>query len=263
MNIKKLTINDYLKKLQNKEYFSLGMYGDGEWQCIFNAAFGDRFSGNCEGTRYTEELSRKMLESLQFNSQNFFFSAPDTFQRLPEYKKYEVLIDKLTHVEFVEKNVWNTTMANAELYPFIKELLNHDVYFIGNERLKDLTFLNYKAFFTVSYPNCYVDMDKTISAIKEQNKSGVYIFACGIPATLYVQSLHEQISNSWFLDLGSIWDGFVGIGGQRPTRRELYKHSEEWKQWRDKNLQDIYWEKDELPKVNWHGMGSLDINPEL
>lgn len=248
----------YVDKIANNEHFSLGMYGDGEWQCIFNHAFGDRFKGNCEGTEYTSDLSEKMADSLNFKGENFLFSAPDTFKKVPDYKRYEILIDKLAHKEYVEKNVWHKEMCNGNLYPLIKELRNHNVAIIGNKNLKGLTFLNYDKFFEVSYPNCYGELEKITNEILEYGKSGVYIFACGIPATLFVQAVHGKIPNSWFIDMGSIWDGFVGIGGQRPTRREFYKHPDQWKEWVDKNLKEIEWPR-ELPQVNWYGMGSLDV----
>lgn len=240
----------------------MGMYGDGEWQCIFNEAFGDRFKENCEGTTYTQDLSKAMLKSLDFKGENFYFSASDTFVKDPNFKSYATLIDKLPYHEYVEKNVWHREMCEGNLYPLIKELRNHNVCIIGNKMLKELTFLNYDKFIEVDYPNCYKDLERVTKEIIDYGKSGVYIFACGIPATLFVQAVHGKVPKSWFIDTGSIWDGFVGIGGQRATRREFYKHPETWKEWVDKNLKEIEWHR-ELPKVKWYGMGSLDINPNL
>jgi len=246
MILKNNTLQYYIDKLKNNEHFSLGMLGDGEWQCIFNAACNDKFSGNCEGTLYDKKLSIEMLESLKFKSDNFYFSAPDTFQKVPEYYSYEKKIDKILkqsdlEIEFHEKNVWNTAMCDAELGPLIKQLRKMNVVIISNEALRKLDFLKYDKFIEISYPNCYLDgsLNKAYDEALRYGKPAVYILACGIPAILLAQKLHNQIKDSWFIDMGSIWDTFVGIGAQRMTREYLYSHPEEYKEWTDKNLKDI------------------------
>lgn len=261
MNIKNYTLEFYIDKIKNKEPFSLGMYGDGEWQCIFNT-FGDNLKENCENTLYTPELSRAMRESLDYKSDNFYFSVPDTFLKNKDYFCYAKKIDEFCHIEFVEKNMWNVAMYQAKLYPLIEEFRKHNVCIVSNKNLRNLTFLNYDKFIEIGYPNCFDELDRVEKEILEYGKEGIYLFACGIPASLFVQRVHNKIPNSWFLDLGSIWDGFVGIGGQRPTRREFYKHPETWVEWVNDNLKDIEWPR-VLPKVKWYGMGSLDINPNL
>jgi hypothetical protein len=257
MNIKNYELSWYIDKIKNNEHFSLGMYGDGEVQCILNS-FGDRFKENCEGTLYTKELSKAMAESLKFKAPNFYFSASEDLRSLGYDKK----LDQITDIEFVEKDMWHKAMCAGGLYPLIEEFRKHNVCIIGNENLKKLTFLNYDKFIDIGYPNCFEKLEQTKKEILDYGKEGIYVFACGIPATLFVQSVHDQIPNSWFLDLGSIWDGFCGIGGQRPTRRELYKHPETWLEWVDKNLKDIKWNR-VLPFVTWYGMGSADINPQI
>ena len=263
----------YLQKIRAGEHFSLGMYGDGEWQCIFNA-FGAKFTQNAEKTDYTPQLTQRMLDSLRFSPNPdkppFYFAAPDTFKTNAQYFTYEKQIDVILgrlnrRIEFVEKNVWHREMCEGNLYPVIKELRSHNLVIVSNKMLRGLDFLKYDKFVEVGYPNAFQDMQRAVKECLEYGKAGIYIFACGIPAALFVQALHGKIKDSWFLDLGSIWDGFVGIGGQRATRREFYLHPEDWLKWVNKNLAGgtVPWEIKELPKVSWHGMGSLDINPTL
>lgn len=245
MILKDNSLQFYIDKLKNNEHFSLGMLGDGEWQCIFNKVFNDRFSGNCEGTLYPEKLSSEMFESLKFKSSNFYFAAPDTFKKVKEYYSYEEKVDKLLtesnlEIEFHEKNVWNTAMCNAELYPLIQQLRKMNVVIISNKALRKLNFLRYDKFIEISYPNCYLDgsLDKAYEEALKYGKPGVYILACGIPAILLAQKLHNKIKDSWFIDMGSIWDTFVGIGAQRPTREFLYSHPKEYEDWKYKNLKE-------------------------
>jgi len=236
----------YISRLANNDYFSLGMYGDGEWQAIFNHAFGDRFTENCEGTKYVPDLCYLLYESLGFKRDNFFFAAPDTFKKVREYFEYDSAVDRVLNklaveIEFVEKNVWNEHMKAATLGPLIKQLRTMNVCIISNKALRQLDFLNYDHFIEIGYPNCWTDgtFDAAVESALAYAKPGVYIIAAGIPAALLAQRLHGKIPDSFFLDLGSIWDGFCGIGGQRPFRRELYAHPEVYKKWREDNLKDI------------------------
>lgn len=260
MKVNNYPIEWYVDKLNNNEPFSVAHYGDGEWQAIFNT-LGEGFVKNCEGTEYTSDLSRQMKDSLDFKSDNFYFATPD-FTKIEGYRHYATFIDKITNIEFVDKQIWNEAMWQMKLYPLIKALRDKNVCIISNKMLKGLTFLDYDNFIEIDYPNCFNQLEETTKKILEYGKEGVYIFACGIPASLFVQAVHGKIPNSWFIDFGSIWDGFVGIGGQRPTRREFYLHPETWVDFVDGNLKEIEWSR-EIPKVKWHGMGSLDINPNL
>lgn len=265
MNLNNYPIQFYIDKIEANEYFNLGHYGDGEWQCIFNKWKGS-FNQNCEGTKYTKELTEDMVKSLQFKQPNFYFATDDF--ALSGMQNYNHMIDDVQKIlkidiPFVNKHVWHKEMCDANLTGFIKALLKKNVVIVSNKMLRGLTFLKYDKFVEIGYPNCYADLERATQECLDYGKPGVYIFACGIPATLFVQKLHGRIPNSWFLDLGSIWDSFVGIGGQRPTRREWYLHPEEWKEWRDKILDGVEWETKELPKVEWYGMGSKEINPNL
>lgn len=243
MRLKEHPMEWYLDKMRKNEYFAMGMYGDGEWQCIFNASVGEKFDQNCEGTVYSKWLSEKMLDSLRYNEPNFYFSTPITFKKHKDFLVYEKMIDQTlkklgVDIEFVEKNVWNEEMKAGKLGPLIKELKKKSVCIISNENLRGLSFLNYRKFIEIGYPNCYLDgsLDKAYLEASISPVYDVYIIAAGIPATLLAQRLHGLFKKSFILDLGSIWDGFVGIGAQRSFRANLYKNPDQYWAWRKNNL---------------------------
>jgi hypothetical protein len=116
------------------------------------------------------------------------------------------------------------------------------VYIVSNRSLRALWFLKWRKFYEISYPNCFLDgsLQTAINQIQKERLPGVYLIAAGLPAALAVQALHKEMPESWFLDLGSIWDGFVGIGEQRGFRGlDLYANPDRWESWYAANLEGV------------------------
>ncbi len=224
----------YANKIRKNEYFSQGMYGDGEWLGIFEERIGKT---NAEDTIYTADLCRELRESLFFKSKNFYFSAPTVLKRadwtgIGERKIDAFLETRNLDIEFYEKDEWDKAMKTGELKIFIKAIREKNVVIISNKHLRKLPF--YDHFIEIDYPNCFDQIERVIKEILDYGKPAVYLFSAGLPATLFVQRLHNKVENSWFLDVGSIWDAFVGIGEQRGWRKELYADPVRYKLWRNK-----------------------------
>lgn len=222
----------YIEKLKNEEYFSQGMFGDGEWIAIFQERLGRT---NAEGTIYDPQLCEDLINSLKFKSDNFFFSTPSGIKSIMgEIHIDNFLRTKEVKVEFYEKDMWDLAMKSGELVNFMNQLRQMRVVLIGNSALRQMEkWLNYDAFFEISYPNCYLDgsLDEAVRNCLAYGQPAVYFFSAGLPAALAVQKLHGQIPNSWFLDVGSIWDTFCRIGAQRGFRAELYADPERYSEW--------------------------------
>lgn len=228
----------YLEKIRNKEYFSQGMYGDGEWIAMFHEKIGGM---NAENTVYSKELCDALEASMSFDDPNFYFSVSSCLRRADWTGIGEGKIDSWMKArglenEFYEKDVWDKDMREGRGLEFIKLLREHNVAIVSNRALRGLDFLKYDAFFEVSYPNCYNEIDTTVDAILAYGKPGIYIVAMGLPAALLVQKLHGRLKDSWILDLGSIWDAFVGIGAQRGWRREMYADQIAYQNWKNQYL---------------------------
>jgi hypothetical protein len=52
---------------------------------------------------------------------------------------------------------------------------------------------------------------------------GVYLFSAGMAANVFVADLHGIIPNSFFIDVGHIWDVFVG-NPPRSNTEHMTKH---------------------------------------
>ena len=234
MIVRNEPLSFYVDKLKNGEYFSQGMYGDGEWIGIFHERVGRE---NAEHTIYSKELCDELEKSLEFKADNFFFSSPkvlDTNEVFGPNKIDNFLKSKGLEIEFYEKDMWDKEMKSGGLVGFINQLRKMNVVVVGNKALSKLDFLMYDKFIEISYPNCYLDgtLERAVEECLSYGKPAVYLFSAGLPAALAVQQLHGRIPNSFFIDVGSIWDTFVGIGAQRGFRSELYADEEKYNAWK-------------------------------
>jgi len=218
----------YVDKLRNGEHFSQGMYGDAEWICIFHRNVGGR---NAENTIYTPKLCQELRDSLDYRSDNFYFSTPEVVR---DHLGFGPRIDRITQVEFVEKDrPWDVEARLGGLVPFIQQLQKMKTCIISNKNLRRLTFLNYYEFIEVSYPNCFPEIERVINQARQLGNGYVYLISAGLPAALIAQALHVSLNEAFAIDVGSIWDAFVRIGAQRGWRRELYADNEQYKAWRE------------------------------
>jgi hypothetical protein len=205
----------YTDKLKNLEYFSQGMYGDGEWYAIFHTHIGRH---NVEHTSFTKPLCDALEQSLHYSKDNYYFSVPSILSH-PSVNIAKD-IDKICLLEFVEKDCWDKWTREGTLVPFIKQLQDMKVCIISNKALRGLTFLQYDEFIEISHPNCFGEIDSVMERVKDVGND------C-------VQKIHSEYKNVFALDLGSIWDAFVGIGGERGWRGEMYADQTIYQQWKD------------------------------
>ena len=231
----------YVDKLNNNEYFSFGMYGDGEWIGIFKT----RVDGaNAEDTLYTPKVCDGLIESLRYRADNWYFSTPDVLKNAQWTGIGEKIIDRhlqkynVNDIEFIEKEIWDKDVKDCKLQPIIKALKKKNICIISNKALRKLTFLNYDHFIEIGYPNWFDDdYDRILKEVLDYGKEDtVYLVAAGLPATILCQDIHKNIKNCWAFDLGSIWDAFCGIGAQRGWRESLYSEPERYKQWMKDSL---------------------------
>ncbi len=229
MKIHEYPIAWYTAKLSLGEHFSMGMYGDAEWLCVFKNKIGGR---NAENTIYTGPLCDALAESLNYENPAFLFSTPEVL-RTPEFADFASRIDALTSIEFVEKDCWDLEVRTGGLVDFIKQLQSMKTCVISNTHLRRLAFLGYDEFIEVSYPNCFDEVGPVVEQAIEIGPGYVYLISAGLPAALIAQRIQIALGDVFALDLGSIWDAFVGIGAQRGWRKEIYEDEAKYAEWKE------------------------------
>lgn len=224
----------YVEKLKKKDYFSQGMFGDGEWIAMFGKQLGRH---NAEGTEYTADIQNILNETMLNAPPNFLLSVPAGLADQHASGIGQGRID--THMpgkEFYEKDMWDVHAREGTLGPFIKQLQGMKTCIISNKALRGLTFLNYDHFIEIGYPNCRSQIPRVLVQSQGPGDDCVYLISAGLPAAYIARLLHRRYPRSFALDLGSIWDAYVGIGAQRGWRGELYADPEAYADWLSKAI---------------------------
>ena len=245
MKIKELPIEYYIERLRKNEYFSFPGYSDAEWIAMLKTSIGNQTAA---GQLWTDEIGDQLLTSIKAHRKDpsFMPAYPKIINQWGLGKEIEKFMYShgLHNTTFYERDmVTDDLAAEAGLAPFIKQLRLMDVYLVGNITLRGLHFLNYKKHFvTETLYNFHVEtraIKTMVNDILEFGKPGVYLFSVGMSDAVMISELHGKMKDSFLIDVGSMWDAFVGMGGNRTWRQELYKDPKKWVEWVTKNLDGV------------------------
>lgn len=206
MIITRQPLSFYTDKILNKEQFSLARYGDGEWLCLFG-----KRGTNSNGCEYTDALRKGLEKSLHHEEPNFYYGM----QRILPYQARQV--DAYVKKDWVDSEIFTDELARGKLKPFIDALRTVPTVIIGNETLKAAP-IPYQDFIEVRNPNAYEDRERVYNTIL-WGKPAVYLFSCGMAAGVFVSQLHGKVPGATFIDIGHVWDIFVGV-----KSREYLRH---------------------------------------
>ena len=249
IEIQEFSIDHYIKKLQKGEYFSFSGWSDAEWL----AMIGSRIGGStAAGQIWTKEIGDQLKEALKEA-----IKQPDIYPAVPKVLlspdsgvgqgDMSEILRKMGfyNAVFYERDMVTDNLAAKEggLREFIKQLRQMDVYFVGNVCLKGLHFLKYKQFFETetlyNFHQVPFGIENMVNKILDFGKPGVYLTAVGMSDAVMISKLHGKIPKSFFIDVGSIFDAFVGIGGQREWRANLYADTSKWLSWVNSQLYNL------------------------
>jgi hypothetical protein len=246
MKFHERTIDYYVERLCKGDFFSFAGYSDAEWFCILKYELG-KLTGL--GQIIDGPTGDKLLDIMKRRQHDlrFLFAVPKCLWEWSDFlnvgtpKRIEhILARNKIKLEFYERDmVTDELAARAGLHPLIQQLQKMKVVVIGNSNLRRLYFLKYHRFFEVGFPNFHLEeggIQRLVEEVKAYGQPAVYLVSAGISAALIIDQLHDVLQNSFLIDCGSIWDAFVGIGGQRGWRSELYANPESLRRWIDANL---------------------------
>lgn len=189
----------YVDRLKSGKFFSMARYGDGELYCMWG-----KNGRNSNGCYYTPELRKDLLASLCHNDDETFIYG---LQRvLPQDRKRA---ETDYPVNWFDSEIFGDALVEGKLYPLIAQLRLMKTVVIGHDGLQEVgRVFYYNEFISVPPSNAH-EMKQSVIKTVQKIGPAVYLFSCGMAANAFISELHGM-ENTFLLDVGHIWDPFVG-----------------------------------------------------
>jgi len=216
-------IEDYVEMINQKKHFSFSRYWDGEIAAILG-----RSGTNCDGCRYTAELSDELKKTIGNNHEyyhalNFPSDHTGTVNLRNGFVKY--LKDTRSGVKWYDAQVWQRSFERGAFADqVVKPLLTKEIIFIGGEHLESIIdFLPLKKYITISRTDAFSerkDIVKCILSEVEFNKNLIVIFCAGMTSNCVIDEVYPVVgAHVTMLDMGSVWDAYLGLETRQWIRR--------------------------------------------
>ena len=180
-------LTTYTNNINNNINFTFVKRGDGELACM-NGEVGV----NCDGHKYSSELSEKLKESFEF------LKDKADIVEWNDQKNYNVLLHRKDNDLNKLKDFW-MTIKNSPRNKF----------FVGPYRLLEAAAMIDAVIIPIPELNCF-DFLKT-NPVPTPEDNDIWIFCCGMPAKWLIAEQIKRNHNITCIDAGSSFDPiFVG-----------------------------------------------------
>ena len=210
----------YVDKLDCGEPFTFVRYGDADWNTVVE--YHPRIvlcdvihSLDLPGLR--EGMIQSIAEAPDTSS---YILATRTGVKKPGTVEYFAFLQwlyahRLGKIQWHDCNVFALAARDGELRPFVQAIRGLDVQrvVVGPEWLRPITQLfPVERFVSIPEVDCWLDRERIMAECLDVPGPAFYSLSAGVAAkSLAWQLYHERGEDSWILDLGSLWDVFMGV----------------------------------------------------
>lgn len=239
----------YLEELTRRPLVTL-TWGDGEFLVASKTRTGTRFQAQELSTPKLEDRLRAALrwtDARGVFGTDPFLLAPETYPgndvetvtangRLAR----RVLEETGCTREWHDATVWDVTVREGRLGPFVRWLRGKRVCVVSNPRVHAWEgWGTGTQFVPVPVENAADKQDQTYALARNAGRGcDAFVVCCGISAIPLCVDLARRFPSASVFDLGSTFDVFVGLGKERGWRRELYADPAALADLRRRNLED-------------------------
>lgn len=177
---------------------SLARFGDGEFLCVQGQK-----GANSHGCAYTRELREDLITLIADEDPTLLKGMqrilPTQLQQVRRHLKGT----------WVDTEIFADALAAGELGPLFDTLRTKKLVIISSKEKRRIPF-SHELFIEVPRTNAHVEKERVVKEIIDFGKPMVYLFACGMAAGTFVHALHGKIPGASFIDIGHIFDPFIG-----------------------------------------------------
>jgi len=145
------------------------------------------------------------LEKIVNVKQDYYMGAQD-------YKKFNLLsdVEKYDKQSWIDADMLHKASMDGNLDSLINVLEDVEVVYIGNEALKDLSFVD--TFVAIPAKNVWRFRDRVMEVIKTTitTEHKTYLFSAGMATNVFIHELWNHNKNNSYIDVGSVFDPYVG-----------------------------------------------------
>lgn len=232
MKVKDISLAQYVEWLENKQYFSILKWGDGEWAAIFNSKGIWIGSNQPRSIALQKDLRKSLVRSAKFShpESQIFFAIPRHVREGTGIGKIEryLRVLNLTKISWIRANPFYYASRDGKLFPLIGALRKKKVVVIGPAFLRQLSekTFSYADFIEIPPKNCYAAKSEILTAIREIHselrEDVVYSFSAGIATEVFIPTLVSEMPENFLIDFGSLWDVFCGRRTRGYTKSASY-----------------------------------------
>ena len=184
-------------------------WGDGEWSAILG-----KRGQNCDGHAYSAELQRDLTQVLEAKPTYYLGLQNAALRRYgPEIEAW--LEARHLDLSWVPSDLWHHASMRDQLGPFIEVLRAREVILVGPERLQSLDLpFPLATFIEIPLSNCHEVIDGVVRCLEGailQHPGAVISLSASMSANVIVHRVHQQYPHATLLDLGSLWEPYVGV----------------------------------------------------
>lgn len=204
----------YAAMIRDRMPFALASYGDGEWQCILGEP-----GENCDGTKYTIELSDALAETL-LHPVGQWCSFFDVSCSLRE--------DAITWIDrhcppihWIAQRPYGRAAEIGELAPFLHAIKAQAVplIIVGPAHIGDLPKDVLGPFVHIPVPDAtaWQEVGSIEACVREEldyeDPDALVLFAAGMASNILIHRLWDGVST--MLDVGALLDPYCGVYSRR------------------------------------------------
>lgn len=243
MTFDKLPLEFYADKIARREAFTLQLWGDGEFMVASGRAEGRIMQSGEVARPWLCAVLREALKGgdrpdvLRGTDEHLLFPARYGGNDVEDVNQHAINVQKSFDViksnpptRWVDGTIFDAAVREGRLGPLIAALRTRTVVVVGHPSLEGgVPFLKAARF--VSIPGAdasgsFLELHERLIEVGREltNLSPAYVLCMGLGAIPLAESLRAKtkFKGATFLDLGSTFDVFAGLGGDRGWRREAY-----------------------------------------
>ena len=192
--------------------FAFSRWGDGEWSCILGHG-----GSNCDGHPYSKLLRLDLTAVLLARPTYHLGMQAFALRRFgPAIEAW--LARRGLGPTWVDADLFAMASWHDELTPLTDALACRAVILAGPDYLSALSLFKIARHIVIPERNCYVATAATLAATDRALRHlprAVVVISAGMSANILVHRLHAAHPRATLIDVGSLWEPYVG----RATRR--------------------------------------------